>query len=80
MREAAEALRLTAQDLTSLGVADKTIDEPLGGAHRDKPATIEAVRVAISAMMKDLDGKDAKALIHERRTKFLNIGSKGLAA
>lgn len=80
MREAAEALRLTAQDLTSLGVADKTIDEPLGGAHRDKPATIEAVRAAISAMIKDLDGKDAKALIHERRTKFLNIGSKGLAA
>jgi acetyl-CoA carboxylase carboxyl transferase subunit alpha len=80
MREAAEALRLTAQDLTSLGVADKTIDEPLGGAHRDKPATIEAVRAAISAMMKDLDGKDAKALIQERRTKFLNIGSKGLAA
>jgi acetyl-CoA carboxylase carboxyl transferase subunit alpha len=80
MREAAEALRLTAQDLTSLGVADKTIDEPLGGAHRDKPATIEAVRAAISAMIKDLDGKDSKALIHERRTKFLNIGSKGLAA
>lgn len=80
MREAAEALRLTAQDLTSLGVADKTIDEPLGGAHRDKPATIEAVRAAISAMIEDLDGKDAKALIHERRTKFLNIGSKGLAA
>jgi len=80
MREAAEALRLTAQDLTSLGVADKTIDEPLGGAHRDKSATIEAVKVAISEMLTELRDKDPKALLQERRTKFLDIGSKGLAA
>lgn len=80
MREAAEALRLTAQDLHKLGVCDRIITEPKGGAHRDRPATVEAVRDAIAAMLDDLDGKDAAALIKDRRQKFLDIGSKGLAA
>ncbi|WP_171235967.1 acetyl-CoA carboxylase carboxyltransferase subunit alpha [Ruegeria sp. HKCCA6837] len=80
MREAAEALRLTAQDLYKLGVCDRIITEPKGGAHRDRPAAVEAVRSAITAMLKELDGKDAAALIQDRRQKFLDIGSKGLAA
>ncbi|WP_294614183.1 acetyl-CoA carboxylase carboxyltransferase subunit alpha [uncultured Roseovarius sp.] len=80
MREAAEALRLTAQDLINLGVADRIIDEPLGGAHRDRDATIEAVGKAINAMLGELDKKDRAALIRDRREKFLKIGSKGLAA
>jgi acetyl-CoA carboxylase carboxyl transferase subunit alpha len=80
MREAAEALRLTAQDLKQLGVTDRIIPEPLGGAHRDWSATIEAVSAEISSMLKELSGKDAKALIKDRRQKFLDLGSKGLAA
>ncbi|EEE36608.1 acetyl-CoA carboxylase, carboxyl transferase, alpha subunit [Rhodobacteraceae bacterium KLH11] len=80
MREAAEALRLTAQDLHKLGVCDRIITEPKGGAHRDRPAAVESVRGAIAAMLKELDGKDAAALIKDRRQKFLDIGSKGLAA
>ena len=80
MREAAEALRLTAQDLKKLGVTDRIIPEPLGGAHRNWSATIEAVSDEISSMLKELNGKDAKALIKDRRQKFLNLGSKGLAA
>ncbi len=80
MREAAEALRLTAQDLQKLGVCDQIITEPKGGAHRDRPATVESVRAAIAAMLKELEGKDAAALIQDRRQKFLDIGSKGLAA
>ncbi|WP_037311343.1 acetyl-CoA carboxylase carboxyltransferase subunit alpha [Ruegeria halocynthiae] len=80
MREAAEALRLTAQDLHKLGVCDHIIEEPKGGAHRDPSATVELVRGAIAEMLKDLDGKDAAALIMDRRQKFLDIGSKGLAA
>ncbi|MGI9368126.1 MAG: acetyl-CoA carboxylase carboxyltransferase subunit alpha [Ruegeria sp.] len=80
MREAAEALRLTAQDLTKLGVCDHIIPEPKGGAHRDRDATVEAVRQAIASMLKELKGKDAKALIKDRRQKFLDIGAKGLAA
>lgn len=80
MREAAEALRLTAQDLKKLGVTDRIIPEPLGGAHRNWSATIEAVSDEISSMLKELNGKDAKALIKDRRQKFLDLGSKGLAA
>ncbi len=80
MREAAEALRLTAQDLHKLGVCDHIITEPKGGAHRNRPAAVEAVRSAIASMLEELDGKDAAALIKDRRQKFLDIGSKGLAA
>ena len=80
MREAAEALRLTAQDLHKLGICDHIIPEPKGGAHRDRPAAVESVRTAIASMLKELDGKDAAALIKDRRQKFLDIGSKGLAA
>ncbi|MCZ4353423.1 acetyl-CoA carboxylase carboxyltransferase subunit alpha [Roseovarius aestuarii] len=80
MREAAEALRLTAQDLIKLGVADRIIDEPMGGAHRHPKEAIEAVGKAIEAMLKDLSGKSPQALVQDRRQKFLNIGSKGLAA
>jgi len=80
MREAAEALRLTAQDLIKLGVADRIIDEPMGGAHRGRLEAIAAVGSAITAMLAELDGKTPEALIRTRREKFLNIGSKGLAA
>lgn len=80
MREAAEALRLTAQDLIRLGVADKVIPEPLGGAHRDRDTTLEAVGGAIDELLSQLDGKGRAALIKARRQKFLSMGSKGLAA
>lgn len=80
MREAAEALRLTAQNLLELGVTDRIIPEPKGGAHRDRDAAIESVHKAIAAMLKELEGKDATALVQDRRRKFLDIGSKGLAA
>ncbi|MEL6452868.1 MAG: acetyl-CoA carboxylase carboxyltransferase subunit alpha [Pseudomonadota bacterium] len=80
MREAAEALRLTAQDLKQLGVADRIIPEAVGGAHRHPVQTIAAVGGAIAGMLADLDGKDSAALISDRRTKFLELGQTGLAA
>ena len=80
MREAAEALRLTAQDLKKLGVTDRIIPEAVGGAHRHRAKTIESVGSAIAAMLKELDGKNAKALIADRRKKFLELGRTGLAA
>ncbi len=80
MREAAEALRLTAQDLHKLGVADRVIPEPLGGAHRDSQATINAVGEAVRAMLAEMSGMSAKKLLEDRRKKYLEIGSKGLAA
>lgn len=81
MREAAEALRLTAQDLQKLGVADTIIPEPMGGAQRDREATIQAVGKAIEAELKALTGRmKGDSLRKERREKFLKMGSKGLAA
>jgi len=80
MREAAEALRLTAQDLQKLGVCDRIIPEPMGGAQRDKAATIAAVGQAIEAMLAETKGMDRKKLISARRKKYLDLGSKGLAA
>ena len=80
MREAAEALRLTAEDLYSLGISDQIIDEPVGGAHRDPEQTIESVKLAIGSMLSALSSKKPKELINQRRKKFLKLGSKGLAA
>ena len=58
MREAAEALRLTAQDLQKLGVIDRIIKEPLGGAQRGRKETIEAVGKAVETMLKELPLRD----------------------
>lgn len=79
MREAAEALRLTAQDLSKLGVADVVIPEPVGGAQRDRAATIASVGQEIAKMLGQLEGLDRGALIAERRRKYLDMGSKSLA-
>jgi acetyl-CoA carboxylase carboxyl transferase subunit alpha len=80
MREAAEALRLTAQDLEKLGVCDRIIKEPLGGAQRDRVTTITRVGEGIEALLATMDGKSRDELIAGRRKKFLDMGSKGLAA
>ncbi len=80
MREAAEALRVTAQDLEQLGVADRVIAEPQGGAHRDREATMQSVASAIETMLGELGEMSKEDLVANRRKKFLNIGSKGLSA
>lgn len=80
MREAAEALRLTAQDLKELGVCDRVIKEPSGGAHRDPDTAMKSVGAAIKSMLAEFKGKDGKKIRDARRKKFLNLGTKGLAA
>ncbi len=80
MREAAEALRLTAQDLEKLGVTDHIISEPVGGAQRDREGTIASVGKAIEKLLEELDGKSPKALRDARRKRYLEMGSKALVA
>jgi acetyl-CoA carboxylase carboxyl transferase subunit alpha len=80
MREAAEAMRITAQNLLELAVIDRVIPEPLGGAHRDREATVQAVGKAIEQMLGELKGQSREKLLKDRRAKFMAIGSKGLAA
>ncbi|SEA55473.1 acetyl-CoA carboxylase carboxyltransferase subunit alpha [Rubrimonas cliftonensis] len=78
MREAAAALRLTAQDLMKLGVIDRIVPEPLGGAQRAPLEAIAETGRAVAAMLADLDGKDAAALRADRRRKYLEMGRKTL--
>jgi acetyl-CoA carboxylase carboxyl transferase subunit alpha len=78
-KDAAEALKLTAQDLLQLGVIDAIIPEPVGGAHRDRARTIQAVGEAIARNLRELAGQDGGVLRTRRREKFLEIGRQGLA-
>ena len=80
MREAAEALRLTAQDLKSLNVIDRIIAEPVGGAQRDARGTIESVGAALDDMLGELSKLSRNKLISDRRAKFRDMGKSGLAA
>ena len=80
MREAAEALRLTAQDLKQLGIIDRIIPEAIGGAHRHAKGTIASVGSAINAMIGSLDNTSRKDLIADRRNKFIGLGQIGLSA
>jgi acetyl-CoA carboxylase carboxyl transferase subunit alpha len=77
-KEAAEALKLTAQDLMRLGVLDGIIPEPLGGAHRERVDAIEAVRAQLVKSLGELSKLDGDALRGARRDKFIDIGRKGL--
>ena len=78
MREAAAALRLTAQDLQQLGVIDRIVAEPVGGAHRDPGTTIDAVGAAIEEELATLAGR--ADLPAARRAKFLRMGARSLPA
>jgi acetyl-CoA carboxylase carboxyl transferase subunit alpha len=77
-KEAAEALKLTADDLLKLGVIDEIVVEPLGGAHRDPTSIVQAVGDAIEAALTDLCRQDGARLRAERREKYLAMGRKGL--
>jgi acetyl-CoA carboxylase carboxyl transferase subunit alpha len=77
-QDAAEALRLTAQDLLKLGVVDAIVPEPLGGAHRQREDAIGALGDALERALQPLLGVDGAALKAHRRDKYLAMGSKGL--
>jgi len=72
--DAAEALKLTAQDLKHLRVADQIIQEPVGGAHRDTVATLLHVGDAIAEALAMFDEMAPDILLERRREKFLKIG------
>lgn len=74
-KDAAEALKLTAQDLRHHGVIEGIIKEPLGGAHRSRDEAINAVGEAIGEALDNLSGMDGGVLKSRRREKFLKIGS-----
>ncbi|WP_332116512.1 acetyl-CoA carboxylase carboxyltransferase subunit alpha [Azorhizobium caulinodans] len=73
-QEAATNMKITAQDLLRFGIVDDIVREPVGGAHRDSKAAIEATGNAIAEAMGSLAGLDADAVRKARRAKFLAIG------
>ncbi|MBI5826520.1 MAG: acetyl-CoA carboxylase carboxyltransferase subunit alpha [Deltaproteobacteria bacterium] len=71
---AAKSLRIDAQSLLKLGIIDRIVKEPVGGAHRDAPSTFKSLKTALAAQMKDLASMDTDALVENRYKKFRNIG------
>jgi len=72
--EAAEAMRVTAADLKQLGVIDRIVAEPIGGAHRHPEEAVDAVGAAIAAELDSFAGLSAAEIRAARRAKYLSIG------
>ena len=72
--DAAEAMKVTAQDLLQLGVIDRIVAEPVGGAHRTPERAIRATGDAIAAALPALMKQAPAALLARRREKFLAMG------
>ncbi len=70
----ATTMKITAQDLLQMGIIDGIIDEPLGGAHRDRNSVFEATRSQLSTALKDLAKMDGVKLKQQRQEKFLAMG------
>jgi len=75
---AAEAMRITAQDLKKLGLIDEIVTEPLGGAHRSPDVALTALGDAVERQLAPLKGLSPEALKAKRRDKFLAMGKIGL--
>ncbi|HLB58850.1 MAG TPA: acetyl-CoA carboxylase carboxyl transferase subunit alpha, partial [Bdellovibrionota bacterium] len=73
-KEAAEAQKLTAEDLIDFKLIDQIVPEPLGGAHRNPKETILSMGDAIEKSLKDLKNFTPKQLVARRRQKFLEMG------
>ena len=72
--DAAQAMKITAADLLRLGVIDRIVYEPTGGAHRDPATAMARLGTAIAEELAGMDGLDAGALRKQRRDKFLQMG------
>lgn len=71
---AAEALRMTARDLLGLGVVDRVVDEPLGGAHRDPAGTVKQVKQVLAEELAGLAEHDGAQLLAQRYDRFRRLG------
>ena len=78
-KEAAEALKVTADSLNDLGVIDRILKEPVGGAHRERDLIIDQVGDAVIEELDNLSQLSSDELSRDRRQKFLDMGRQGLA-
>ena len=77
-KDAANALKLTAQDLVGLKIIDSVIPEPLGGAHRNPEQTMRTLSLALDSALGELLPQEGGVLRSRRRDKFLEMGRVGL--
>ena len=75
---AATALKVTAQDLEQLGVIDRILTEPVGGAHRDRAQMMSDVGLAVAGELAKLASLSPQELRDNRRQKFLDMGRSGI--
>ena len=73
--DAAQAMKMTADDLKALRIIDRIVAEPIGGAHRDHAAAAAALAKAIDEELAALSGFSSKELLQQRRAKFLSMGA-----
>lgn len=73
-KDAAEALKMTAQDMQTMHIIDATIPEPVGGAHMDYETTAKNIRSAVIKNLDELVGIPIPELIQSRIQKFRNMG------
>tara|TARA_B100000035_G_scaffold243869_1_gene212352 strand:- start:508 stop:1605 length:1098 start_codon:yes stop_codon:yes gene_type:complete len=74
MLDAAKAMKLSAKDLLELNIIDEIIEEPIGGAHRDKNLILDNIRKSIDQNLKEFQNKSPDEIFVERKNKFLKIG------
>ncbi len=73
--DAAQAMKMTADDLKGLRIIDRIVQEPIGGAHRDHGMAAAALALAIDEELEALSAFSSKELLQQRRTKFLSMGA-----
>jgi acetyl-CoA carboxylase carboxyl transferase subunit alpha len=73
--DAAQAMKMTADDLKALRIIDRIVAEPIGGAHRDHATAAAALATAIDEELNALSGFSSKELLQQRRAKFLSMGA-----
>ena len=72
--QAAQAMKLSADDLLNLGVMDEVISEPVGGAHRNREEMVKNVKLSLEKNLYDLLKMNREQIFQDRKNKFLNIG------
>ena len=72
--QAAQAMKLSADDLLNLGVIDEVISEPVGGAHRNREEMVKNIKLALEKNLYDLLKMNREQIFQDRKNKFLNIG------
>ena len=77
--EAATAMKLSSKDLLDLNIIDEIIEEPIGGAHRDKDKILNSVKISIEKSLVEFSDLSREEVLEKRKNKFLSMGrSKGL--